>query len=803
MNLNKSSLLGSVSVLETRRRKIHLFRSIGIAATAMFVIGSGAALAGAITLTGTVRDFNHTYPNFEGVIDGLVTGAGSAYPGGAAAAWGRSGGAGPAGAAPQGLTPSTCSDTNAASRPGAPRSHGAIGGRKLWTDTRPGPILGPMSLPPGFLDELRSRVSLSQVVGRRVVWDARKSNQAKGDLWAPCPFHQEKSPSFHVDDRKGYYYCFGCHAKGDAISFVRETENLGFMEAVELLAAEAGLAMPQRDPRDRERDDRRAQLTEVMEAAVRWFRRQLAGGGGAAARAYLDGRRLDEAVRGRWDIGFAPDDRRALWRHLTEAGVDGERLIDAGLAARPDDGGAPYDRFRGRIVFPIRDPRGRCIALGGRAMRSDARAKYLNSPETLLFDKSRTLYNLGPAREAAGKGAPLIVAEGYVDVIALVEAGFAATVAPLGTAITETQLQMLWRVCPEPIVALDGDRAGLEAGRRLMDLALPLMEAGQGLRFALMPPDTDPDDLIRDGGAAAMQARIDAALPMIDLLWQRETEGQTFDSPERRAALDRRFQDLAAAIKDPTLRHHYRQELRQRQWQLGRSAFVPTRRGKPRPTVASTAARQSMLASAVSPFDDDLREAVILAVLINHPEALAEVEDRLESLDMRHPDHAALRGAILDWRQHPGAELRAHVLGKCGAARVDKLFSRPHVALVAAVRHPAQADHAVACLEESFTKLAHSRGMAEEIGEARSAIAGYVDEERHAFREAGEEWSGVQTSLDYRLRLAGAAPAPAQRDAEEFDEADNGVRLDRTERKRFDDLLRDVRYAKSPESRSK
>ena len=270
-----------------------------------------------------------------------------------------------------------------------------------------------MSLPPGFLDELRNRVTISSVVGRKVVWDMRKSNQAKGDYWAPCPFHQEKTASFHVDDRKGFYYCFGCHAKGNAFTFLQETENMSFMEAVETLAREAGLPMPERDPRAAEKADRLSELAKVTEAAVRFFRMQLNTGAAAGAREYLRGRGLAQSALDRFEIGYAPDARQALWDALTGAGIAGDLIIEAGLCAKPDDGGAPYDRMRGRIIFPIRDGRGRCIGFGGRALSANARAKYLNSPETPLFDKGRALYNLGPARSACGKGQPLIVAEGY------------------------------------------------------------------------------------------------------------------------------------------------------------------------------------------------------------------------------------------------------------------------------------------------------------------------------------------------------------------------------------------------------
>ncbi|MGA0371884.1 MAG: DNA primase, partial [Paracoccaceae bacterium] len=316
-----------------------------------------------------------------------------------------------------------------------------------------------MSLPSGFLDELRARVSLTSVVGRKVQWDQRKSNQGKGDMWAPCPFHQEKTASFHVLDREGYYYCFGCHAKGDAITFLKDAENLSFMEAVQELARQAGMTLPERDPGLQKQIDARSVLADVMEKAVRYFRMMIKTQAGREASLYLDRRGLSEGTQNRFDLGYASDNRQGLLKALTEQGVREEQLIECGLCIAPDNGGAPYDRFRNRVMFPIRDARGHCIAFGGRAMDQNARAKYLNSPETLLFDKGRSLYNIGSARSALGKNHPLIVSEGYMDVIALSQAGFETAVAPLGTAITENQLQMMWRLHPEPVVALDGDAA--------------------------------------------------------------------------------------------------------------------------------------------------------------------------------------------------------------------------------------------------------------------------------------------------------------------------------------------------------
>ena len=521
-----------------------------------------------------------------------------------------------------------------------------------------------MSLPPGFIDELRTRTSLSQVVGRKVVWDVRKSNQGKGDMWAPCPFHQEKSASFHVDDRKGFYYCFGCHAKGDALTFLRETENLGFMEAVEMLAREAGMTMPARDPQAARQADRRGQLSEVLEEATRWFRLQLKTGAASGAREYLLRRRLPPEAQDRWEIGWAPDARAACLKALTEKGFAEDLIVAAGVCAKADDG-TVYDRFRGRIMFPIRDARGRAISFGGRSLDPNARAKYLNGPETDLFDKGRTLYNLARAREAAGKGAALIVAEGYMDVIALAEAGFGGAVAPLGTAVTEDQLRLMWRVHPEPVMALDGDRAGTAAAMRVIDLALPVMEAGQGLRIAVLPAGLDPDDLLKAQGAAAMQAVIDGARPMVDLLWQRETEGRNFDSPERKATLDKTLRAALARIRDPSIRGHYGEEIKRLRWDLfgqgrkpaARKAWSPGQRWQPPPAPASAGAKASVL--ALGGGEETLLAQVLLATLVVHPGLILTFETALEGLHFADPELDRLRHGAPDPRARPASGTHA------------------------------------------------------------------------------------------------------------------------------------------------
>ncbi len=640
---------------------------------------------------------------------------------------------------------------------------------------------------PGFLDELRNRTSLAQVVGRKVMWDTRKSNQGKGDMWAPCPFHQEKSASFHVDDRKGFYYCFGCHAKGDAIGFVKDTENVGFMEAVGILAREAGMAMPERDPQERQRSDRRAVLADVMEKAVRHYRLQLRTGQAQAARDYLAGRGLDAAALERWEIGFAPEVRQGLFRHLTEAGIAADLVVDAGLAARPDDGGAPYDRFRGRIIFPIRDARGRCIALGGRAMAPNARAKYLNSPETALFDKGRSLYNHGPAREAAGNGQPLVVAEGYMDVIALVEAGFGGAVAPLGTAITEDQLQLMWRIHPEPIVALDGDTAGLRAAMRLIDLAFPLIEAGRSLRFCLLPEGRDPDDVIRADGATAMRRLVESAQPMVALLWRRATEGRSFDSPERRAALDRDLRETLRKIRDPSIRAHYGQEvqrLRQDLFGQGRSKGGGKQWRVRRPVHAPSAeTRASLLAGSGGSIAQEMREGVVLAALVVHPALLPRFESELERLAPVDANHRAVQEALLAEMGGDAGFLRARLEARLGRSALEKLFAPRHVHISPPVRCPDDDDLAALCLAEELAKLEAHRSARVEIAEAVADLDDASDE-------------GVTWRLGQAAEALARSGRSRQEAAAEFEVAPNGVRLDRGEREKARSLLDTIDFSR-------
>ena len=410
-----------------------------------------------------------------------------------------------------------------------------------------------MTLSPQWLDELRARTTLSAVIAPSV-----KLTKAGREFKACCPFHNEKTPSFTVNDEKGFYHCFGCGAHGDAIRFLTDQRGLPFMDAVKELAGKAGMEVPAPDPRDRERQERATGLHDVMAAAQRWFAEQLNGVEGGEARAYLAGRGIDAKVIERFGIGLAPDNRGKLKAALKDLGED--KLIDTGMLIKPDEGDkASYDRFRGRIMIPIRDPRGRIIAFGGRILGA-GEPKYLNSPDTVLFDKGRTLYNIDRAGPASRQAKRLIVVEGYMDVIALDRAGIAEVVAPNGTAVTEAQLERMWRLEPAPICCFDGDAAGQKAAVRAAQRALPHLGPERTLRFVALPAGQDPDDVVKAGGREAFEALLATAEPLVERLWRHEVEAAPLDTPEARAGLKQRLMEHTQAIGDPNVRQLYRDE---------------------------------------------------------------------------------------------------------------------------------------------------------------------------------------------------------------------------------------------------
>ena len=628
-----------------------------------------------------------------------------------------------------------------------------------------------MSLPPGFLEELRNRSSLSQVVGRKVTWEQKKTNISKGDYWAPCPFHSEKTASFHVDDKKGFYYCFGCHEKGDAISFIRNSENVSFIEAVEILAREAGMTMPTRDPKAQEKIDINKELANIMESAVQFYKMQFNGSNAKSAKDYIKSRGLSGDTINIFEIGFAPNDRTSLSQFLLNKGIPEDKIIDAGLAIKPDDGGNIFDRFRGRIMFPIRNTQGRCIAFGGRAMDPNARAKYLNSNETALFDKGRSLYNHGLAREASGKANSLIVAEGYMDVIALSQFGFKHAVAPLGTAITENQLALIWRIHHEPIIALDGDTAGLRAALRLIDLALPLLETGKSLRFCILPTGQDPDDILKEKGAAYMQELLENAVPMVNLLWQRETEGKDFDSPERRALLDKSLRTAVMKIRDKSIRHHYGQAIKELRYKLfapinnglnplnkSRSLGYSQVWGKKPKLMASANTKSSMLAIQSDETNWRLRESLILASAIKNQSAALKNESALERCPITTPDLVEIMNAILinlhikkkDAGMSDGFE--ENIQNSLGYSPIDKLMKLKPLKKHPYLKNNTDPDLIQQTLEEELAKHVALIGAQNEIKEAEQDLTGLVDE-----------------GLTWRLQQAAMAKTKATRAIEEED----------------------------------
>ncbi|MFB9264268.1 DNA primase [Bradyrhizobium erythrophlei] len=535
-----------------------------------------------------------------------------------------------------------------------------------------------MRFTPQFLDELRARLPVSEVVGKRV-----KLKRAGREWKGLSPFQQEKTPSFTVNDQKGFYHDFSSGRHGNIFDFVMETEGVTFPEAVERLAAMAGMAVPAATPDAARHEQRRRTLHDVMELATKFFADTLASRNGAKARGYLGDRGISPATQLQFRMGYAPPDRFALKEHLGAQGISTEDMVEAGLLVAGEDKPVPFDRFRDRVMFPIRDARGRVIAFGGRALEKDVPAKYLNSPETTLFHKGDNLYNLFTARQAAHDGAQLIVVEGYVDVIAMVTAGFPGAVAPLGTALTENQLALLWKMADEPILCFDGDRAGQKAAYRAADLALPQLKPGKSLRFALLPEGQDPDDLARSGGRGAIEEVISAARPLADMVWSREIEGGSFDTPERRAALEARIGELTNGIRDEVLRRYYRQDMQERLQRTfapeggrggyARGNFRGGRGGEsPRPFTprgpnqgGRFAQRGAAPGLARGPYQAaspqlanspimrgqrsaiSRREALILQSLINHPWLLHDHLEEVAALELAHPEAHKLRAGII------------------------------------------------------------------------------------------------------------------------------------------------------------
>jgi DNA primase len=597
-----------------------------------------------------------------------------------------------------------------------------------------------MRFPPAFLDEIRDRVPISAVIGGRVSWDRKKTNTSRGDFWACCPFHGEKSPSFHCEDRKGRFHCFGCGVSGDHFRFLTELDGMSFPEAVERIAGMAGVQMPERDEQAEQREKERATLHDVMELAAKFFQERLQTADGARARAYLRDRGLTPATQQAFGLGYAPDSRNALKEFLSGKGVEKVQIEACGLVVHGDDIPLSFDRFRDRIMFPIPDSRGRIIAFGGRALSPDAPAKYLNSPETELFHKGSVLYNFARGRKAAQKDGTIIAVEGYMDVIALAQAGFDNVVAPLGTALTEDQLELLWRMASEPVLCFDGDKAGMKAAWRAADLALPLIQAGRTVRFALLPEGKDPDDLVKETGPDAFRQVLAEARPLADLIWLRETSGGVFDAPEKRAELEKTLRELTHRIRDESVRFHYSQEMRERV----HSFFGPARRRPQRQNdrdqrqgntgrtgaaagrlaVSESLARSALVkrAGGIMP----LRETAIIVALVNHPALAEEYFDAIESLDLVHPDLRQMHAVLIDALAHSPAD-RLSIVGALQSAGLEDAWDRAVTLIRKANLWTALDDAALDDAREAFAQALHlhrsARNLHRELKTAEQALA--------------------------------------------------------------------------------
>jgi DNA primase len=550
-----------------------------------------------------------------------------------------------------------------------------------------------MRFSPQFLDELRARLPVSDVVGRRV--KLRKQGREWKGL---SPFNKEKTPSFTVNDQKGFYHDFSSGKHGSIFDFVMETEGVSFPEAVERLAQMAGIPVPAASPEAEAREERRRTLHDIVELAAKFFETTLAARAGARGRGYLADRGIAPATQLKFRLGYAAGEQYALKEHLGAAKIPVEDMIEAGLIVAGEDIAVPYDRFRDRIMFPIADWRGRVIAFGGRALEKEVSAKYLNSPETPLFHKGATLYNIADARKAAHVGAQVIAVEGYVDVIAMVTAGYEATVAPLGTALTADQLALMWRMADEPILCFDGDDAGRRAAYRAADLALPQLKPGKSLKFAALPDGQDPDDLARSGGREAIADVLGASRPLAHVLWSREAEAGPFDTPERRAALEARLSAVTAPIGDETVRRYYRQDFAARLRQLFAPTEILTRRRGSEPWRRERGARDASGYLADRSFGRDdrpyvaasphlvaspvhrghraaipRREALILQAALNHPWLLHDHLEELAAAEFRHSDSQKLKGALIDVIAHSADELGPNSADGDEAGRAELL----------------------------------------------------------------------------------------------------------------------------------
>lgn len=632
---------------------------------------------------------------------------------------------------------------------------------------------------PEFLDEIRTRLRPSDVIGRKVKLKRR------GDTWwGLSPFKEEKTPSFTVSDRRGSFHCFATQKHGNIFDFLMETERLSFPEAVERLARDAGLDLPKGGPEEAERFQRRKGLLEACAAAADFYEAMLRRASGRAAAEYLKGRGVSETQISEFRLGYAPDGGRALKEHLVNKGFAEDVLIEAGLIARSEEGGRDsYDRFRHRVMFPILGAKDEVIAFGGRALSADARAKYLNSPETPLFHKGDVLYNLSRARAAAAANRkPLIVCEGYMDVIALSGVGFPQAVAPLGTALGETQLAMLWRQCDEPFLCFDGDKAGVSAAYRSLDRALPLLKPGKSLVYVFLPDGQDPDDVVRLGGAAVFQRALDAAVPLADVLWRREAESRPLDTPERRAALKSGLRDLVQTIADPDVRRAYGDEMARRLEEVLRPRIQPADRAGSRAAGPRGPSRKGARFVDAAPRPSGrllrqkgpsswAREATLVLAALNHPRLLERQEAAFIGLSLENRDlDVLLKEVLAALAGDPALDregLRGHLLRSGSARTVERVLSDERLNRQAFLRADAELDE----VEKGWSDaLRHHLAP-----EAQQAV---TESAAQSFTTGEEIWKAAVTHREELInaKTEHGPPADADVTSRELEERLNNMR---------------------------
>jgi DNA primase len=655
-----------------------------------------------------------------------------------------------------------------------------------------------MRFTPRLLDDIRSRLLVSQVVSRKVAL-----KRAGREFRGLSPFKIEKTPSFYVNDQKGFYHCFASGEHGDIFTFLMKTEGLTFAEAVEALAAEAGVVLPKPDARAVQQEDERARLQGLLEIAAKWFEANLAGAAGAEARKYVAGRGLTPEIIHRFRIGYAPPGRHALQQHLAKQGYTVEEMIRSGMLIGGEDIKEPYDRFRHRVMFPITDLKDRPIAFGGRALEKDERAKYLNSPETMLFHKGTILFNAAKARKAAHDKQRLIIVEGYMDVVSLAAAGFEETVAPLGTALTEEQMQLVWRLVPEPILCLDGDSAGRKAAHRAVDTIIPHLKPGYSAGFVFLPGGLDPDDLVRQQGPEAMEAELAKALPLAEVLWEREFSQSDWSTPERKARLQQQLRTLVDRIADPAVRALYATAMRERlsaawgggRMQNGQGPDAPSRTGRsvaaaaaqpyrvppggrnmpsrpwrdgagpggrpqwrgwepPKP-VASHSLRSSSIAGGgpLPPY----REAMLMRTLLNHPWLLEAEAERIATLDLTSSALCRLRDALISLLSTDISLDRGTIRSQLTSLGLDKAVSLVERAMTHKADRFAEPDAAEVEVEKGWR---HTLALHEQQNGLRKALAGAEE----AWNAEGSE-DALTRIIEIKRQLASSEDLQLPNDA--------------------------------------